>query len=60
MQILGYIEKELSDSKMNQIALYSYNNTRMLPNRCHDNRLITDLGVFTPYFSGRLLFPLAP
>ena len=24
----------------------------MLPNRCHDNGLITAFGVFTPYFSG--------
>ena len=61
-------QKELSDSNTNQIALifsdnYYYtvaDDREMLSNRCHDNSLITAFGVFTPYFSGRLLFPLAP
>lgn len=51
---------------MNQIALIFSDNIfitvaddrELLPNRCHDNDLITTFGVFTPYFSGCLLFPL--
>ena len=67
-QLVSFLnnEKELSDSNLNQIALIFLDNNyitvadyrEMLPNRCHDNRLITAFGVFTPYFLGRLLFPL--
>ena len=59
-------QKELSDSNLNQIALifsdkYCFtvaDDREMLPNRCHDNGLITAFGLFTPCFSGCLLFPL--
>lgn len=52
---------------MNQIALifpdkYFYtvaDNRELLPNRCHDTRMIQAFGVIMPYFSDVLLFPLA-
>lgn len=30
----------------------------LLPNRCHDTGMILAFGVFMPYFSGIILFPL--
>jgi len=59
-------QKELSDSKTNQIALIfsdnyyitvadnrlSFARQELLPDCCHDNGLITAYGVLTPYFRG--------
>ena len=63
---IGENKKSYPIRKLNQIALIFSgrifitvdDNREMLPKRCHDNNLITAFGVFTPYFSGRLLFPL--
>ncbi|MGN0595598.1 MAG: hypothetical protein ACI4I6_10595, partial [Hominimerdicola sp.] len=52
------IEKELSNSTKNQIALYSFNNSKMLPNRCQPAMSQAEKCEITQLQQACTLFPL--
>ena len=66
LRIMKTDQKELPDSKQNQVALIfsdKYSHTvsddwEMLPNRCHCYHDNSKIDVFTPFQQVFLLFPL--
>ena len=49
---ISYLLNQIALIFSDRIFITAADNREMLPNRCHDNGLITAFGVFTPYFSG--------
>ena len=52
---ISYLLNQIALIFSDRIFITAADNREMLPNRCHDNGLITAFGVFTPYYSGRFV-----